>query len=72
MKSYEGLVAMDIADFLKLNFGEVPARKIYQRCLGPHGDASLFWDSYLHPECVKVNPGLQNDFTLDTTCSETA
>ena len=73
MKNYDDLVAMPVADFLKLNFGKAPARKIWQRCLGPHGDGTLFWDTYLHSECVEVDPGLQNDFTtLDNRSNETA
>jgi hypothetical protein len=66
MRSYDisDVVAMPVDEFLKLDFEKPkPTRKIWQRCLGPHGDGTLFWDTYLHPECVEVDPGAQNDFT---------
>ena len=49
---------MPVSDFLKLDFGKKPRRKIYQR-----GDGPLFWDTYLHPECVEVDPPGAQDLT---------
>ena len=32
--------------------------RIYQRALSD--DGKIFWDSYLHPDCVEVDPGTHN------------
>ena len=48
------LVVLPLNEFLKLDFGKKSKRKIYQRC--PRDGGPIFWDTYLHPECVEVEP----------------
>ena len=48
------LVVLPLNEFLKLDFGKKPKRKIYQRC--PRDGGPIFWDTYLHAECVEVEP----------------
>jgi len=42
--------------------------RIYQRALSD--DGKIFWDTYLHPECVEVDPDTHNVLPLDITSSE--
>ena len=44
--------------------------RIYQQSLTD--DGKIFWDTYLHPECVEVDPDTHNVLPLEYMSSDTA
>ena len=50
------LVAVTLEELLKMDFGDKPEQKIYQRPKDAHPNEGVFWDTYLHPRCVEMTP----------------
>ena len=50
------LVALTLEELLNMDFGNKPKYRIYQRPKDAYPDEGVFWDTYLHPGCVEVDP----------------